>query len=619
MKKLNENSLEDLLGLKSSNKSTLDILNKPLTKKKKSIFVDVEDVLTDVLEDIITDVAKIPKIKNKPVQTVQNTQIILPKTIAEQIQQEEYQHIQNFENIQVLKIQSQQRSQQKDKSFELLSSETLPQKIQEIKQELEVIREETLPDNVNFIELEEDLESALKEIPDGNDFDIGNIEIIPSKIKKDKTGYYKVKTNIKKDNIPDIINKIASYVKKMTKGIVSPRVCDLRVIGNTNKTQLKNAKHKLSAATIVFKPNSEKLKVNKGTRFMISVPEDYKTTGNLLVYLQESRAKVILEIVASEFKSINFFIEFIGDRIAEYYFHGYEITLKKLQLKGTNNPLMEVINKVLNTGEYKAKPYVDGDNHLFSADFISKGTNNQWLRVNIIEGDLPSTYDVIAKNDADQTWEYNLLQHTVTISWLVDNMDKLLKKAYDRDWTNELDIQDDDDSFYYMYNKITHYKLKKAIINIYDKAKIEPEVNIIIKKALSKKDLTEMLKEDYDSEAIIGTTYFLEYFILTFYAHQIIAGDKRAGKDYITTQDYYQKYNVKDRREYEERDKTILKKQGLERNYNSRIYIFQLEYVIKNEKNQKNKVNIYRTTNYNELCDLTGFLTHDVKFPVSKI
>ena len=159
--------------------------------------------------------------------------------------------------------------------------------------------------------------------------------------------------------------------------------------------------------------------------------------------------------------------------------------------------------------------------------------------------------------------------------------------------------------------KLTHMKLKKAVILIHDKIEETPEIGVEIKKILSKKDLVAMLKKDYDSEAIIGKTNFLDYFILSFYAHQIIGGDPRYGKDYITTEDYYDKYNVKDRREYEEREKTILKKQGVERKYNARIYVFQLEYSV------GKKVYIYRAKEFLEIETLTGFLTEEIKFPVT--
>jgi len=590
---LNE-GIEDLLQLgnidDSSDINSANIIKLNKNKKKRVSFLDETP-------------------QQKPQQNT--NEIVIPQPLAELHSDNIMKQVQKQDTKETLKEKSKVRGSKKDKTLNITVFD-LPVVNEEVKKELEVILDKKLPENINAIQIEEDIDTALKEIPGGQDLDITDIEINPLKVeRKDKTGYYKVKTNIKKNNIPDIINKISTYIKKKSKGLISPRVCDLRVIGNTNKTQLKNAKLKLSAATVVFKPNFEKLKVNKGTRFMISIPESFKTTGNLIVYLQESRDKTILELSPNDFTNQTAFIEFIGDRIAEYYFHGYDVTLKKLELRGTDNPLMQVISTILNTNEYKARPYTDADNHLFSVDFISKGTLNQWLIVNIIEEEVPGTYGIYAKNEVDSTWEYKIIQQPVTIAQLINKLYDVLKKSYEKDWTKELDIQDDTDVFSYNYMKLTHMKLKKAVILIHDKIEETPEIGVEIKKILSKKDLVAMLKKDYDSEAIIGKTNFLDYFILSFYAHQIIGGDPRYGKDYITTEDYYDKYNVKDRREYEEREKTILKKQGVERKYNARIYVFQLEYSV------GKKVYIYRAKEFLEIETLTGFLTEEIKFPVT--
>ena len=116
----------------------------------------------------------------------------------------------------------------------------------------------------------------------------------------------------------------------------------------------------------------------------------------------------------------------------------------------------------------------------------------------------------------------------------------------------------------------------------------------------------------YDAEAILGKTDFLDYFIITYLAYQIVGGDKRKGRDYITREQYYEKYNVKDKRNYQQRDNTILKKQEVERNYNSRPYIFQVEYSANGKKH------IYRDSNWENVLIETGLLSNSVKFPQTK-
>lgn len=586
MKKLNEDLLDDILGNEKSEESIIPDINTILkTNKKirrKSILDNIES------QDI-----------------VESQQIIIPKSIAEQIEEQAVNvFIENTDKQQLI-VKADQRAEIKDKS-EGLTTEELEAKIAEVKEELEIIHNIDLPEQVNIVEVEEQIDTALDEIPNGEDLSLEDLDI--KRIdKKDKTGYFKTKVSIKKDNIPEQINYIASYVKKQTKGLISPRVCDLRVIGNTNKTQLRTSKLKLSLATVVFKPDVTKLKVNKGTRFMISIPEDYSSTGNLLVYIQESRAKTILEVQSKDFPSTEQFSIFIADRIIEYYFSGYEITLKKLELRGVNNPLMDLINNILKTHEYKIKPYTDADSHLFSADFISKDVKNQWLVVNVIENDVPGTYDVIAKNTADQTWEFEILKGQ-SLGKLMNNMYNMLNQLYQKDWTIQLGLTDDD-NFYYLYDKITHSKLKKAMITLNDFSTENPETGFIIQNSLSKKDLSKALTPDYDAEALIGKSNNLDYYILSYMAIKVEGGDKRNGKDYITREQYYEKYNVSDKRNYQERTKTVLAKQNSNRNYNSRIYMFQLEYSVNKEKH------IYRNPSFDIVLEETGILTDSIKFP----
>jgi hypothetical protein len=70
-----------------------------------------------------------------------------------------------------------------------------------------------------------------------------------------------------------------------------------------------------------------------------------------------------------------------------------------------------------------------------------------------------------------------------------------------------------------------------------------------------------------------------------------IGGIRGAGRNYITTDEYYEKYNVKDKRNYQERVRTILTKEEKERNYNARKYMFKIEY----KQNGKEKEIISKT------------------------
>lgn len=591
--KLNE-GIQDLLSMENTIPSIDEIITGGKKKKRTSMFS--EDEPSTNIEN------------TKPVFV--DDEIKISQPIAEEYQDKVIHDIRKIEEAEEKANFSKQRAQVKNKT-QNLSNDNFQDVNEKIKQDLQEKTNQQLPEDINYVELEEEITEALEEIPGAENIDLDDLQIIKIPEKKDKTGYFKSKVVFKDIDIPDQINKIASYVKSQTKGLIFPRKCDPRVIANTNKTQLKGSSLKLGLITIVFKPDFKKLKVNKGTRFMISVPEDYESTGNLLVYLQESRAKKILEITAKDFESVELFNEFIGDRIAEFYFVNYLVTLKKLELRKTNNPLMDLITDILKTHEYKAKPYTDDESNIYAIDFISKDTKNQWLYIQVIESEINGLYDVVAKNSADGTWEYQISKN-LTIGKLLSNFYHILGTCYSRDWSNELNINDEDDRFYYLYDKIKHFKLKKALIQINEAREINPEYGIIIKEALSKEEVAKSINAAYDAEALIVKTNFVDYFVLSFLAQQIIGGDKRHGSEYITTQEYYNKYNVKDKREYNERDKTVLKKQGISRNYNARIYLFQLEYSVNNKKY------IYKNTDFLSLVEETGILTDNVKFPKSK-
>jgi hypothetical protein len=586
MKKLNQD-IEDFLNI--NNKSqvpSIETILKSVNKKgkKKSIF------------------------DNDPKQQqISKDEIIIPPSLETQYNQEVINKITNANQLIDIKKQQKVRAQQKNKIQEIT-----PEKLQEqnliIKQELEEIKGEKLPDEINYMEIEEQIDSAFEEIPGSSDLDIIDIDIQPIP-KKDKTGYFKTKVTIKKDNIPQQINDISSLVKAKSKGLIFPRVCDLRVIGNTNKTQLKSSELKLSVATVVFKPDFTKLKVNKGTRIMISIPESYSTTGNLLVYIQESRAKKILEINATDFITIEEFNLFLSETINEFYQSGYEITLGKLELRGTNNPLMQIID-IIPKNEFKAKPYII-DSHIHSVDFTTKNSKNEWLVIQIIESDNKGYYDIFALNKIDQSWEFSLSK-PVTFNQLKLNLYQILKNAFEKDWVDKLNINDESDRFLYIYGKLTHFKLKKAMISINELRESNPNLGIILKETLSKNDTAKSINKEYDAESLIGKTNFIDYFILTFLAYQVPTN--RKGSDYITKPEYIEKYGIKNSdADYAERKRVkTIDETGNQRAYFGRIYLFQLEYSIAGKKT------IYRNNNWDELVSETGFLTNEPKTPTTK-
>lgn len=485
---------------------------------------------------------------------------------------------------------------------------------------------------IDSVAVVSEIQEAVEELPDADDVDLDDISIVVSNTKKSKTGYFKTKVSIKTNNIPNIINYIATYIKQHSQGIISPRVCDLRVIGNTNKTQLRSAKYKLTSRTVVFKPNPAKLKVNKGTRFMISIPENFsESKPTLLVYLQESRAKTIMEIDGSEFGSEKHFVEWLGDMIANYYYHGYDTTIKKLQFRQTENPLFGLVSNVLRySAEYRSKLVTEKgvtdegtifDSSIIGVDFQTTVGDNQWLIVSLRET-LPGVYELYGSNKLDPSAKYsNIVGGVHPLKYYEKNMISILDKLFTRDWTAELRATWGDESFesdlafQKNYVKLKHRKLREAYLTLHHivtqdwsekDTPIENEANLVINGTLSKNEFQKAIKQDddYNAEAILGTTDYVQ-FALIYFAKEMVGGDARHGSKYITTEQYYDKYSVKTRADYGLRHKVDMDASGNTRNYNARKYVFQLKY--KNLITGKEGEVFAKT--FEEIMDLTEFLS----------
>lgn len=576
-KNINEGII-DLDSLGSSSEITLDSLVKTKKKKKKIELLEPEQqavvqtpIPTELVPEVIIQEPIIPE------SLVTHQQKIFVDSVINNTQQVQQQ--------QRLKLGSQQ----------IIENQQLISDIQE-KTGVE------LPENFDALELKVELESAAQEIPNGEDLSMEDFEIKVSE-KKDKTGYHKVKVNLKKDGIPESINSIASKVKKLTGGLIFPRIMDFRVIGNTNKTQLKSAALKLNAISIVFKPDFQKLHVNKGTRIALSIPEDHNSTGNFIVYMQESRSKSIFEITRKDFDTQEHFEDFVSNRICDFYQLGYTVTKQKFSIVKNGNPIMDIITKLVKSKEFKVKPYIDeSTDNIIAFDVITTGDKNQWLYFNVMESNKPAQYDITALNKVDSGWRMEINSKTpITISYLREKIYDFLVKQFDKDWK----LEESDDKDFYILGKITYRKFRSAVMDIMENREDKTELEIFIKEALSQQQTQKILNKEYGAEVVIGKTKALDYFILTYLAYQVVGGDKRNGKQYITRQQYYQKYSVKDRRDYQERQKTILKKEGTDRNYNSRPYIFQLEYSIGGKKC------IYRNADWNLIKEETGFLSEN--------
>lgn len=483
-----------------------------------------------------------------------------------------------------------------------------------VRQEIEETENVDIPKDVDIVQTEYDLNNALEDIPNGDDVELGDLTF--TKVdKKSKAGYFKCKVSWKREDIPEQLKKIASYVKTQTKGMISPRIVDLIRIGNTNRTQLKNSKLKLSAITIVFKPKSDRLKVNKFNRFMISVPEDYKSTKNLIIYMQESRKHTCIELTSKDFKTEEHFNQFLGDRIAEYFFVGYDVALNKIELRNVDNPIMEIVDLVVKTNDYKAKPYTK-DNKIYKVDFKSNGTKNEWLYVTLeTSNKVMGCYRIQAKSIADDDFLFTICDknknNDFTLEFIRTHILEALSRLYNMDWKIENEKRDT-----YLYYQLSK-PMQKAMDYIDEKVDTygDNPMQIKLDKIRTKKEWKQIIDREklpfYYAESTYYTTKDCE-FVLSYIMLKQIGGDKRQGKSYITTDDYYSKTGVKTRDPYQKRRNTILSKTGETRNYNNGINLYQVDYTVKGKKHK------YSAKTLDELFKETGLLTNNIKFPKSK-
>ena len=485
-------------------------------------------------------------------------------------------------------------------------SEELKNLDKEVKKNYKKKTKKDIPDDINSLEVIEEINNIIEDIPNTDDISLTDFEIINTKSKK---GYTKTIVGFKKDT-PKEISEIATYARKVSGNLIKPRTMNILNIQNINKTQLKDSSIKLPMKSYTFKPDHTKLKVSKFNRFIISIQDDFESTNELYIYLQESRTKFVTKTKCD--------IEFIGKLIYSFYLEGIEVTKRKLQFKDTQNPLLRLVPDLVKSKQFKVKPFkIDEENQTVKALKIKYlEPINEWMSIIIKENNnITGLYDIYAIYD--ENWKIKINEGfrksktPLEITYLhSDDFIEKLVKFYNNDIkkfkTAGLDVDDTDIKYSMLLNNLKHRNLRKVFIEMLNHIEDDNKNNLEIIKTYSQlgtKKLLELEKQDdYNAEVIIGKSDTLEYFILSYYAMLIKGGDSRAGRDYITTPEYYQKYNVKDKRKYEERVRTILTKEEKERNYHSRPYMFKIEY--KSEGKEKeiiaktfdeinNKLNIF--------------------------
>jgi hypothetical protein len=591
-------------------------MNKNLNPLNEAILDDLDSKPGEIDQGYMESFSK-PKNNIKISKTID--QILSDKTIET---------IEN-NNKKTISKQDKSKSVQKRKkdvkiveALENLPEQEYSQANEIVKDELEEVYNIDIPDNVDVIETEKAINDAVDNIP-GN-IDISDLEFTPIS-SKSKKGYHKSKVTFKSSEIPDQISKIASIVKKESKGIIAPRTTDLRIISNTNKTQLKSSRLKLSAISVTFRPtHGSSIKANKGTRIILSVSDNYSSTKDIILYFQEGSKKDITIMNPSNGFNNNEdqMNQWLANIITDFFTSGYDVVSKKILLRSVDNPLMQVIDVVTATHRYKARPHVE-TGRIISVDFKSKGSKNQWLYLSIQMSGVRGGYEVFAERFNDDEFQVkmamtNPAKKYYTLEDLKKNIVEVLDKAYDHDWSETLGIGGV--SIESRMKRLKHYvslldfrQMKLAYDGLMKYVELENEngveVDLRIERVITKRDFME--KANLTGEAVVGRTNYCE-FVLSYLLQPLLGKDARNSADFITSEDYYEKTGVKDRRKASQRNRSITVKQGVNRNYNSGDFLFMLEYESKGRKHK------YMCKKFSDILKNTEFLSDSPKFPKSE-
>lgn len=318
-------------------------------------------------------------------------------------------------------------------------------------------------------------------------------------------------------------------------------------------------------------------------------------------------------IKGNKFENEDKYFEYLSEIVSKYYQYGFEVTKRDLLHQGVKNPLLAVIKNVLATNEFKAKPKTDEETGKVSSILIiSKKEKNQWMGVAVRDAQVAGTYTVQCISKLDDSWRFGVVSKTeapITISDLTgEKFITILNTLYNQNWNHLGENEDTDAATFMLINKLTYKNLREVFIKIDEIKEENPEVGIIIKETLSQIDTAKSIPGSYAAEGIIGKTDFIDYYILTYLAVPVAGGDKRNTRDYITTKEYKEKYDVKTNKSIEERS-IIIKTEDSDRNYNSRPYMFQLEYSI------NGKTSSYIAKDFNTILEDTKIFT---KKPILK-
>lgn len=447
-----------------------------------------------------------------------------------------------------------------------IDSEYVTQNIQEIER-LQSQNNIVISQDIDVIKLQVEVNDAIDNMAKLSDIDSAeDLEVSFT----NSGGTPQLKFSVKRQQIPSDFLLISKMVRKFNDAI-KHRVLDVRTISAVNGNYgIKDKKERLSACSLSYRPDGTTL--NKGTRVIISKSEDYDSSKNIVFFIQESRSKWIGTIDSKKFATREDYLIFIANAICDFYSLGFDITQERLMIeKKSLSGLSRVAEVIMKNGGFKCKLKKDED-LVSMIEIITSGSKNQWLHVYIYPGKYKDTYEINLYSKADTSWQSNTnLGDTLTINWLLDNINEHLKNWFAKNWDADINLQLNKDK--YMADKFDRVKMRLAFQKIIEIRNSNDYIGIELTKALSTIETREIMPGDYGAETIIGKTNYVDYFVLTHLGY-LIAGSHSKG---------------------------VSIKTGLP--VNNRKYLFQIEYSINGKKC------IYRSIEFEDVLKDTGFLT----------
>lgn len=478
---------------------------KKINKKAKSILDDLESSDQTIANQISASTNDSP---------------IVPPSIQEQMGDDFVNKVKlkTATSIKSLFNRLQNKQQVSDESVEFKVD--AQQIMQEIKDVVDAEKIE-VEDNLNIADVTETLESvvqhdAIENIPD---IDPNNIdELVITETEKTRKSYIRTKISVKTPTTKHAsdFKSMLSFLKKESSGAIRHRICDLRLIGNTNKTQLKGSDLKLLKNSYTIKPVGGI--VNKSTRIIISINPDDDDT--IIVYMQKSRDKFIAKIELNN----NTDWEWLGEWIFSFY-ETLNFNLFKYKLLNRTygeDPMYNLIKNIAKIGDFKVtlpkdqtkidrftfKPITGLNTHLVFNVFKKTVNVRNPLQAN--------NYSVVVSSDIDRSLYLNLSAKTNSNNPVPFTLEQLNSESFFKSvrtfiktFNNEeyeiLDIG---------YDKLTKRNSRKAFMFLQSN-------NIEIVKVLSNDEINKKLREsginpkvDYDAESIIFKHKSIDYGIL---------------------------------------------------------------------------------------------------------